>query len=213
MRIILVGPPGVGKGTQAKQLKNQYNIVHLSTGDLLRVELSARSEIGEMARPYMDKGQLVPDEILLDMMNIRLRHGDCDSGYLLDGFPRTIPQAQGLDRILDELNHELDAVIALNVDPKKVVERLSSRRSCRQCGAITNLLFHPPELDGICDECGGDLYQRHDDEPDVILKRLDVYDKQTVPLLNFYKQRKLLREVDGFGNISDITQRILKIIE
>lgn len=213
MRIILVGPPGVGKGTQAKRLENHYNIVHLSTGDLLRVELSTQSEIGGKAKSYMDMGQLVPDEILLDMMNNRLRHRDCDRGYILDGFPRTITQAQGLDKILEQLDHEIDAVIALSIEPKRVVERLSSRRSCRQCGAITNLLFHPTEKEGICDECGGDLYQRKDDEPDVILKRLDVYDSQTAPLLNFYKQRKLLREVDGFGNISDITQRILKVLE
>ncbi|MEE8334999.1 MAG: adenylate kinase [Candidatus Neomarinimicrobiota bacterium] len=213
MRLVMVGPPGGGKGTQANLLKNHFNILHLSTGEILRTELNANSKIGEKARIYMDKGHLVPDEILLDMMARRLKQKDCESGYLLDGFPRTIPQAQEFDKILINLSHQLDAVIELELRKEKVVERLSNRMACLDCGEITNLLFHNSAKKETCRNCGGKLYQRKDDKPQVILQRLKIYDQQTSPLLDYYREKGILRIVNGEGDIKKITSRILEALK
>lgn len=213
MRLVMVGPPGGGKGTQANLLKNHFNILHLSTGEILRTELAANSRIGEKARIYMDQGHLVPDEILLDMMASRLQQKDCESGYLLDGFPRTIPQAQEFDKILINLSHQLDAVIALELRKEKVVERLSNRMACLDCGEITNLLFHHSAKKETCRNCGGKLYQRKDDKPEVILQRLKIYDLQTSPLLDYYREKGILRTVNGEGDIKIITSRILEVLK
>jgi len=213
MRLVMVGPPGVGKGTQANLLKNYFNILHLSTGEILRSELALKSDIGEKARAYMDKGHLVPDEILLNMMANRLKKKDCQRGYLLDGFPRTIPQAQKFDKILIELSHDLNAVIALELSKKEAVERLSNRMACLDCGEITNLLFQYSSDKEICHLCGGKLYQREDDKPAVIMQRLKIYDQQTAPLLDYYRKKEILRPVNGGGKIKEITSRILKILQ
>ncbi|MEE8437208.1 MAG: adenylate kinase [Candidatus Neomarinimicrobiota bacterium] len=213
MRLVMMGPPGGGKGTQANLLKNHFNILHLSTGEILRSELAAKSQIGEKARVYMDKGHLVPDEILLDMMANRLNQKDCLPGYLLDGFPRTIPQAQEFDKILINLSHGLDAVIALELGKEKVVERLSNRMACLDCGEITNLLFHNSENKEACRKCGGKLYQRDDDKPEVILQRLKIYDRQTSPLLDYYREKGILKTVNGEGDIQNINNRILEILK
>lgn len=186
MRIILMGPPGVGKGTQAKNIVEKYGIVHLSTGDILRAEVGGKTDLGEKAKVYMDAGQLVPDELLLDMMEKRLQQDDCKKGYLLDGFPRTIPQADGLEKIMDKINHSIDFVISLTADEDELVKRLVLR--------------------GL--ESG-----RSDDTEEVIKERQQVYWKLTAPLLEFYKDRDSLYEVDGLGTISEITDRILKVLE
>ncbi len=186
MRLILMGPPGVGKGTQANNLKTHYNIVHLSTGDILRAELSAETELGNQARKYMDAGELVPDELLLSMMEKRLQQEDCLDGYLLDGFPRTIPQAEGLTTIMEKLDHKLDAAVSLYADEDELINRLVLR---------------------------GKTSGRSDDTEEVIKQRQKVYWNATAPLLDYYKKIKLLKEVDGLGNIDEITQRIIEALK
>ncbi len=186
MRLVLMGPPGVGKGTQATRLKDHYGLVHLSTGDILRQEVAAGTELGLRSKEFIDHGHLVPDEILLDMMENRLRQPDCQNGYLLDGFPRTIPQAKGLDLILQRLNQNLDAVISLTADEQELIQRLVLR---------------------------GKTSGRSDDTPEVIKKRQRVYWEATAPLLEFYRQKGLLKEVDGIGSVPEITERIIKTLE
>jgi len=186
MRIILMGPPGVGKGTQAKNIIEKYGIVHLSTGDILRAEVGGNTELGKKAKTFMDAGSLVPDELLLDMMEGRLQQEDCKKGYLLDGFPRTIPQAEGLERIMNKIDHKIDFAISLTADEDELVKRLVLR---------------------------GQESGRSDDTEEVIKERQQVYWKLTAPLLDFYKDRKLLHEVDGLGTISEITKRILNVLE
>lgn len=186
MRIILMGPPGVGKGTQAKNIVEKYGIVHLSTGDILRAEVGSKTKLGKKAKKFMDAGQLVPDELLLDMMEKRLQQDDCKKGYLLDGFPRTIPQAEGLEKIMEKINHSIDYAISLTADEDELVKRLVLR---------------------------GQESGRSDDTEDVIKERQQVYWKLTAPLLDFYKKRDLLQEVDGLGTIPEITERILKVLE
>lgn len=182
MRLIFIGPPGVGKGTQAKQICDQFGILHLSTGDILREEISQNSLIGQAAKQFIDKGELVPDKLLLDMMSIRLNQKDCKNGYCLDGFPRTIPQAEGLELILQNLHQSIDAVISIDADEKELIQRLVLR---------------------------GQNSGRTDDTSDVVKQRLDVYREQTAPLIEFYSKRNLLHSIDGLGEISEITQRIL----
>ena len=188
MNIILIGPPGVGKGTQAKFLVSEFNIPQISTGDMLRTNIKNGSLLGKEAQIFMNAGNLVPDEVILGMMETRLSESDCQNGYILDGFPRTIPQAEGLEKLLSQMSKDLDSVLVLNVDHDKIVGRLSSRRSCKDCGAVYNILFDPPEQEGICNSCNGELYLRDDDRPDTIRKRLSVYTSQSDPLFEFYSQ-------------------------
>ena len=197
MRIILIGPPGAGKGTQAESIKAKHSIAHISTGDMLRENVRSGTELGRKARVFMDAGQLVPDDLIIDMMRSRLRADDARSGFLLDGFPRTTSQAEALDRLLGEIGTDLDAVILLEVSDDTVVKRLTSRRVCSSCGAIYNLTVRPPKIDGVCDFCSSKVIQRDDDKESVIRNRLAVYHERTAPLIAYYEARGLLHRVDA----------------
>lgn len=197
MRLILLGPPGAGKGVQANFLKEKYNIPHISTGDILREEVSLKSELGNKASEFMKRGELVPDEIIMEMVKERLMREDVKKGFLFDGFPRTLNQAEQFDKILKEKNISLTAVINLNVEEEVVIRRLSTRRICSNCGKIYNLITMPPKVENICDECGGKLYQREDDKEEVIKERLNVYYRQTEPLIKYYLEKNLLYNVNA----------------
>jgi len=208
MRLVLFGPPGAGKGTQAKKLKARFGIPQISTGDILREARRKGTELGRKAAEYMDRGELVPDEIILGLVRERLSQMDCRDGFVLDGFPRTIPQAEGLERILEEMGKPLDKVVSLAVPDEVIVERLSARRICERCGQEYNLKTRPPNKDQVCDLCGGKLIQRPDDVPDTIRERLRVYREKTEPLRNFYLKRGLWVEVDGVGDVEEVFERI-----
>jgi adenylate kinase len=208
MNIILIGPPGVGKGTQAKFLVEEYNIPTISTGDMLRANVRQATTLGTEAKSFMSKGQLVPDSVILGMIETRLNEPDCKAGYILDGFPRTIPQAEELDCLLNDMGQIIDSVLVIDVNHEEIVKRLSSRRSCKECDTIYNLLFDPPVSEGKCDRCNGILYQRDDDRSVTIRQRLEVYSKQTSPLINFYTQKKLVETIDGAGKIDEVRKRM-----
>ncbi|RKY61704.1 MAG: adenylate kinase [Candidatus Latescibacterota bacterium] len=208
MRLVLFGPPGAGKGTQAKKLKARFGIPQISTGDILREARRKGTELGRKAAEYMDRGELVPDEIILGLVRERLSQMDCRDGFVLDGFPRTIPQAEGLERILEEMGKPLDKVVSLAVPDEVIVERLSARRICERCGQEYNLKTRPPNKDQVCDLCGGKLIQRPDDVPDTIRERLRVYREKTEPLRNFYLKRGLWIEIDGVGDVEEVFERI-----
>ena len=197
MRIILVGPPGAGKGTQAEKIVAKYNVAHISTGDILRANVKAGTELGKKAKSFMDAGALVPDDVIVGMMRGRLAEDDCKNGFILDGFPRTVPQAEALDSLLAEMGIKLDGVILLDVDDDTVVERLCGRRMCKKCGRIFHVSFKPSSKGDLCDECGGELYQRDDDKESVIRQRLAVYHSQTAPLVDYYGKAGLLLRVPG----------------
>ena len=197
MRIILVGPPGAGKGTQAEKIVAKYNVAHISTGDILRANVKAGTELGKKAKSFMDAGALVPDDVIVGMMRGRLAEDDCKNGFILDGFPRTVPQAEALDSLLAEMGIKLDGVILLDVDDDTVVERLCGRRMCKKCGRIFHVSFKPSSKGDLCDECGGELYQRDDDKEEVIRQRLAVYHSQTAPLVYYYGKAGLLLRVPG----------------
>ena len=197
MRIILVGPPGAGKGTQAEKIVAKYGVAHISTGDILRANVKAGTELGKKAKSYMDSGTLVPDDVIVGMMGGRLAEDDCAKGFILDGFPRTVPQAQALSALLGEMKIKLDGVILLDVDDETVVQRLCGRRMCRKCGKIFHVAFKASARGDLCDACGGELYQRDDDKEDVIRHRLAVYHSQTAPLVDFYDKAGLLIRVDA----------------
>lgn len=208
MNIILIGPPGVGKGTQAKFLVSKFNIPQISTGDMLRTNIKNGSLLGKEAQIFMNAGNLVPDEVILGMMKTRLNESDCQNGYILDGFPRTIPQAEGLEKLLSQMSKDLDSVLVFNADYDEIVSRLSSRRSCKDCGAVYNLLFDPPEQEGTCNSCNSELYLRDDDRPETIRKRLTVYTSQTEPLIEFYSKKNKVKSIDGSGDIGDVRNRM-----
>jgi adenylate kinase len=212
MRIVLLGPPGSGKGTQATALKEKEGAVHISSGDLLRAHVKNGTELGLRAKPIMERGDLVPDDLIIDMMAARMAEPDAAKGYLLDGFPRTVAQAEALDRRLAELGQGLDAVIYLNVPEEEILRRLSGRRTCAQCNAIYQLSTMPPKQEGICDKCGGDLVQRADEEPTVIKKRLAVYAEQTAPLLAFYRETGRLHEIDGMIGVQNVMAEVSRIL-
>ena len=197
MRIILVGPPGAGKGTQAEKIVAKYDVAHISTGDILRANVKAGTELGKKAKSYMDAGGLVPDDVIVGMMRGRLAEDDCKNGFILDGFPRTVPQAEALTALLAEMGLKLDGVILLDVDDDTVVERLCGRRMCKKCGRIFHVTFKPSSKGNLCDECGGELYQRDDDKESVIRQRLAVYHSQTAPLVDYYGKAGLLLRVPG----------------
>lgn len=212
MNIILIGPPGVGKGTQAKFLVEAYNIPQISTGDMLRANVREATPLGTEAKKFMNAGQLVPDSVILGMMKSRFSEPDCDAGYILDGFPRTIPQAEGLEDLLNDMGQQIDSVLVLDVNHEEIIKRLSSRRSCKECDTVYNLLFDPTTSEGICDKCEGMLYQREDDKPETIRQRLDVYTNQTSPLINFYTQKGLVKKIDGAGKIDAVKKRMLSAL-
>jgi adenylate kinase len=209
LRLVIFGPPGAGKGTQAKLLSERLGVPHIATGDMLREAVKAGTRLGGLAKKYMDEGRLVPDEVVIGMVEERLRQPDCSKGFILDGFPRTIEQAEALDSELEKLGLKLDAVLNLEVGDEEVVKRIALRRTCRSCGAVYHLIFNPPSREGVCDRCGGELYQRDDDREEVVRNRLKVYRQQTKPLLEFYRRRGLLRDVNGERSIEDVFKEIL----
>ena len=212
MRLVLVGPPGAGKGTQAQFIASHFAIPKISTGEIFRANVSEGTELGVEARKFMDAGDLVPDEVTIGMVKDRLGHDDAQTGFLLDGFPRTVRQAEVLDDLLEPMVAVLDVVLELVVDDDEVVRRLSGRRTCHQCGHVWHLDFDPPGTEGICDRCGGELFQRDDDSEDTIRHRLEVYADQTSPLIGYYGDKGLLRGVDATGPVEDVTERAINAL-
>lgn len=208
MRLILLGPPGAGKGTQAKLLVDRFKIPQVSTGDMLRAAAKAGTPLGREAKQYMDRGALVPDAVIIGLVRERLQQPDCSGGYILDGFPRTVAQAEALEKALAALQARLDHVVSLEVPTEDLVQRIAGRRTCRSCGAMYHVRFSPSKVDGRCDACGGATYQRDDDREETVRRRLSVYAEQTAPLVSFYEPRALLRRVPGTGEIAEIFQRI-----
>jgi len=209
VRLVLVGPPGAGKGTQAEFISAHLGVPKISTGDIFRANVSQGTPLGQQARAFMDAGDLVPDEITVGMVQDRLAEDDAGKGFLLDGFPRTVPQAATLDDLLLEAGTPLDVVLELVVDDDEVVRRLSGRRTCRNCGHIWHIDFDPPSVEGICDSCGGELFQRDDDQPDTIRHRLEVYYEQTSPLVGYYAEQGILVGIDAMGPVDDVTGRAI----
>ena len=212
MNIILLGPPGAGKGTQAKMLVEKYGIPQISTGDILRENLKKQTELGLEAKKYMDAGKLVPDEVVIGIINNRLKEDDCQKGYMLDGFPRTVAQAEALDKILAENGSGIDHVISIDVPDAELLGRLTGRRTCRQCGQGYHVMFDPPEKEGVCGKCSGELYQRDDDNEATVSNRLKVYADQTQPLIDYYQNKGLIRPIDGLGKIQEIFDRVVKVL-
>jgi len=212
VRLVLVGPPGAGKGTQAQFIASHLSIPKISTGDIFRVNVSQGTELGREAKAYMDRGDLVPDSITIAMVRDRLAEGDTRDGFLLDGFPRTLTQAKALDETLDDIGTKLDVVLELVVDDDEVVRRLSGRRTCRVCGRVWHLDFDPPTRDGICDQCGGELFQRDDDREETVRHRLEVYAEQTAPLIDFYADKSILVGLDATGPVEDVTDRAINAL-
>lgn len=211
--LVLLGPPMSGKGTQAERLTEELEIPHVSSGDLFRDHIKRETDLGRKAKNYMDRGELVPDEVTIGMVEERLNREDCSGGALLDGFPRTIPQAKALDRILANLGAALSAVLSIQVPEEELVERASGRRICRQCGRSYHVKFDPPEEPGVCDYDGGELYQREDDQPETVRQRLEVYREQTSPLIDFYRERDLLSEIDGDQPIDQVSEEIRNAVD
>ena len=209
VRVLLLGPPGAGKGTQAKLLKEQFGACQVSTGDILRRAAAERSPLGEKAAALMAKGELVPDGLMIDLVAERLRGDDCLAGFILDGFPRTLDQAEGLEAILEAMGSGLDCVFSIWVPHNVIILRLEGRRSCKTCGALYHLVSQPPRRIGVCDRCGGELYQREDDRVETIRARLRVYEAQTAPLVDYYRKKGLLKEIDGVGSVEEIRCRML----
>jgi adenylate kinase len=212
-RIVLLGPPGAGKGTQAKLLTEESGACQISTGDILRKAVAEQTALGKEADAYIKRGALVPDDVIVNLVADRLRQPDCQRGFILDGFPRTIPQAESLDSILNKSGRSLNRVISVQVPQEIIIERLAGRRTCRNCGALAHAVFDPPKRDGICDRCGGELFQREDDREETVANRLKVYETQTAPLVDYYRKRGVLREIDGVGSIEEIRRRIRKALE
>ncbi len=213
VRIVLMGPPGCGKGTQGKMLESRYGIPQLSTGDMLRAAVAAKTPTGLAAKAYMDRGSLVPDDVIIGIMRDRIAASDCERGYILDGFPRTLAQAEALERMLSEMQQGLLAAINLAVADDEVVRRLSGRRQCRKCGTGFHVEFKKPAREGVCDTCQGELYQRDDDNEKTIRSRLSVYNDQTAPLISYYEKKSLLMQVPGTGSIDEIFERICSLID
>ena len=211
VKIILLGPPGAGKGTQAKTISNKYSIPHISTGDIFRKNISENTPLGIEAKSYMDNGQLVPDEVTINMVKDRLQQEDCKQGYLLDGFPRTVSQAEALQDFLESRNESLDTALLIEVPKDFILERMTGRRVCPSCGASYHIKFNPA-VNGKCELCGSDVVQRKDDTEETVKERLDVYEKQTQPLIDFYKDKNLLSTVDGTQAINKVFESICKVL-
>ncbi|WP_223703208.1 adenylate kinase [Sutcliffiella deserti] len=212
MNLVLMGLPGAGKGTQAERIVEKYNIPHISTGDMFRAAMKEGTELGLKAKSFMDQGQLVPDEVTIGIVRERLEKEDCKNGFLLDGFPRTVPQADALEQILEDLGRKIDYVINVKVDQSILMERLTGRRICKDCGATYHLVFNPPSEEGKCDKCGGELYQRADDNEETVGNRLEVNVKQSKPLLDFYKSKGYLQNIDGQQPIGNVFNDIDKLL-
>ena len=212
MKIIMLGAPGAGKGTQAKMIADKYGVPHVSTGDIFRANIKNGTELGMEAKKYMDQGLLVPDELTVKILLDRVSQPDCKNGYVLDGFPRTIPQAEVLDKALVELGESIDYAIDVDVPDENIVKRMSGRRACVSCGATYHVVHVPPKKEGICDRCGSELILRDDDKPETVKNRLDVYHKQTQPLIDFYTKKGVLKTVDGTVDMQDVFKAIVAIL-
>jgi len=213
MKIIMLGAPGAGKGTQAKMIAEKYGIPHVSTGDIFRANIKNGTELGMEAKKYMDQGLLVPDELTVKILLDRVAQADCEKGYVLDGFPRTIPQAEVLDKALTELGDAIDYAINVDVPDENIVKRMSGRRACVTCGATYHIEHVPPKTEGICDKCGAELILRDDDKPETVLNRLKVYHDQTQPLIDFYSAKGVLKSGDGTVDMQDVFSAIIAILE
>ena len=213
MKIIMLGAPGAGKGTQAKMIAEKYTIPHISTGDIFRANIKEGTELGQQAKEYMDKGLLVPDELVVNLVVDRLTWEDAKNGYVLDGFPRTIPQAEALTKALAEKGEKVDFAIDIDVPDQNIIDRMGGRRACVSCGATYHIVNIPPKVEGICDKCGAKLILRDDDQPETVKKRLDVYHEQTQPLIDYYTAEGVLKEVDGTVDMMDVFESITKLLE
>lgn len=212
MKIIMLGAPGAGKGTQAKQIAAKYSIPHISTGDIFRANIKNGTDLGKKAKEYMDQGALVPDELTCDLVMDRIKQDDCKKGFVLDGFPRTIPQAEALDAALNKIDQTMDYAIDVDVPDENIVNRMGGRRACVGCGATYHLVYAPTKTEGICDVCGKELILRDDDKPETVQKRLNVYHEQTQPLIDYYTKAGILKTVDGTVDINDVFAAIVEIL-
>ena len=212
MKIIMLGAPGAGKGTQADKICAKYNIPHISTGDIFRANIKNNTELGQKAKSYMDKGELVPDELVVDLVVDRIKADDCTNGYVLDGFPRTIPQAEALDAALAAINDIVDYAINVEVPDENIINRMSGRRACVACGATYHIVHIPTKVEGVCDKCGAELILRDDDKPETVKNRLNVYHEQTQPLIDYYTAKNVLHEVDGTKAMEDVFSSIVSIL-
>ncbi|PDO11329.1 MAG: adenylate kinase [Candidatus Reconcilbacillus cellulovorans] len=212
MNVLIMGAPGAGKGTQAAMIAGEFGIPHISTGDALRLAVDQGTAMGQLAKGYMERGELVPDDVMNGIVRERLGQDDCRGGFLLDGFPRTVPQAEALDGILAESGRKIDRVVYLDVDRELLLERVTGRRVCRSCGATYHVRFHPPAKPGVCDKCGGELYQRKDDSAETVRTRLEEYDKKTAPLLAYYRERGVLCRIDGAKPIAEVSEDIRRCL-
>ena len=212
MKIIMLGAPGAGKGTQAKMIAEKYGIPHISTGDIFRANIKNATELGMEAKKYMDEGKLVPDELTVKILLDRVAQDDCKNGYVLDGFPRTIPQAEVLTAALEKMNDAVDFAIDVNVPDENIVNRMSGRRACLTCGATYHIVHIPPKQEGICDKCGSALVLRDDDKPETVLNRLKVYHDQTQPLIDYYTEKGILKTVDGTKDMQEVFEQIVRIL-
>lgn len=213
MNLVLLGPPGAGKGTQAERICGHYDIPHISTGDIFRENLKKGTPLGLKAKEYMDRGELVPDEVVVGIVENALEEPDCEDGFILDGFPRTVAQADALEKILLEKGRGLDHVLNVDVPDEVAIERLTARRTCRECGSVFHLIFDPPREEGKCDSCGGELYQRDDDTRETVESRLREYHQKTQPLIDYYREKGLLRDIDGSGGPEQVFGQIRGVIE
>lgn len=213
MRLVLLGAPGAGKGTQAKKLIEKHKIPQISTGDILRKAVADGTPLGKEAKVIMDKGELVPDKIVLGLVEERVKQADCKNGFILDGFPRNTAQAEALDKLLNNMGMPLDSALSVDVPKDDLMKRLTGRRTCKSCQQMYNVYYSPPKKDAICDKCGGELFQRGDDKEETIKKRLDVYDAQTAPLMDYYKKKGIVKSVMGVGSIDEIFNKVCALLE
>lgn len=212
MKIIMLGAPGAGKGTQAKQIADKYSIPHISTGDIFRANIKEGTELGKKAKTFMDQGLLVPDDLVVDLVVDRIKQADCSNGFVLDGFPRTIPQAESLDAALEKINEKMDYAIDVDVPDENIINRMSGRRACINCGATYHVVTIPTKVEGICDRCGNSVVLRDDDQPETVKKRLDVYHEQTQPLIDYYTKQGILKSVDGTQPMGDVFAAIVSVL-
>lgn len=212
MKIVMLGAPGAGKGTQAKRIADKFSVPHISTGDIFRANIKNNTPLGEKAKSYMDKGELVPDELVIELIMDRFAQDDCVNGYVLDGFPRTIPQAEELDKALNGVNDKLDYAIDVDVPDDNIISRMSGRRACLNCGATYHIVHNPPKVENVCDTCNGELILRDDDKAETVKNRLDVYHTQTEPLLKYYTEKGILYTVDGTQDMDTVFDSICKIV-